>query len=362
MELTKKVEIGKAPKQARGTADVIYRTGLGTMHLGGAEVLLYSKDFRDAHRGAVQLVFTSPPFPLNERKRYGNLTGQRYIRWLANFAPELRNLLTSDGSIVIEIGNAWEPGRPVMSTVVLEALLQFLKQGGLHLCQEFIWYNSARLPSPVQWVNVERIRVKDAFTRLWWMSPNERPKADNRRVLREYSADMKKLIERGHYNAGMRPSQHRVGRRSFAKDNGGAIPPNVFNGDDAVSVTNLLKGSNTSNRDQYQLFCRENEVPMHPARMPAELAEFFIRFLTDPGDLVFDPFAGSNTTGAVAETLGRRWISCEPEWQYGAPSVVRFPPKDLVQLHPSIKIAQADRAISSSIAGFSGSSHGSVTA
>jgi hypothetical protein len=216
--------IDSAPKVASDEIELVYRTGSGAMYLGKSEAFLTSKKSKKAH-GKVQLVFTSPPFPLNERKRYGNLTGRRYINWLANFAPLLRDVLTENGSIVIEIGNAWEPGRPVMSTVVLEALLKFLKCGDLHLCQEFIWYNSARLPSPVQWVNVERVRVKDAFTRFWWMSPSERPKADNRRVLREYGADMKKLIETGRYNAGMRPSQHRVGQRSFRKDNGGAIPP-----------------------------------------------------------------------------------------------------------------------------------------
>jgi site-specific DNA-methyltransferase (cytosine-N4-specific) len=320
------------------------------MYLGKAEHLLALERFRRAHRGKVQLVFTSPPFPLNERKSYGNLSGGEYIRWLARFAPLLRNMLTRDGSIVIEIGNAWEPGHPVMSTVVLEALLAFLKKGELHLCQEFIWYNSARLPSPVQWVNVERIRVKDAFTRFWWMSPTERPKADNRRVLREYSGSMKKLIETGRYNAGMRPSQHRVGRRSFMKDNGGAIPPNVLDGDKAESVTNLLKGSNTSNRDQYQLFCREHEMPMHPARMPPELAEFFIRFLTDEADLVFDPFAGSNTTGAVAESLGRRWVACDAEWQYAAPSIIRFPYDNVLQPHPGLAALPKAQAASSSSA------------
>jgi len=159
---------------------------------------------------------------------------------------------------------------------------------------------------------------------------------------------MRKLIESGRYNAGIRPSEHRVGRHSFAKDNGGAIPPNVFYGDEAETVTNLLKGSNTSNRDQYQLFCRDEEIHIHPARMPAELAEFFIRFLTDPGDLVFDPFAGSNTTGAVAQALERRWVACEPDWQYAATSVVRFSPKDVVQLHPSIEIERGGRKTSSS--------------
>ena len=171
-----------------------------------------------AHQGKVQLVFTSPPFPLNTKKSYGNLQGEDYIRWLAKFAPLLRRMVTDDGSIVVEIGNAWLPGEPVMSTHVLEALLRFLKKGDLHLCQEFIWYNPARLPSPIEWVNKERIRVKDAFTRIWWMSPTARPKADNRRVLREYSPSMKRLIATGKYNAGRRPSEHQIGKASFSVD------------------------------------------------------------------------------------------------------------------------------------------------
>ena len=68
-----------------------------------------------------------------------------------------------------------------------------------------------------------------------------------------------------------------------------------------------------------------------------EIAEFFIRFLTDEGDLVFDPFAGSNTTGATAELLNRRWISCEPEWHYAASSAVRFPYQAVDYLHPALK-------------------------
>jgi hypothetical protein len=225
---------------------------------------------------------------------------------------------------VIEIGNAWEPGRPVMSTIVLRALLRFLEEGGLKLCQEFIWYNPARLPAPVQWVNVERIRVKDAFTRIWWMSPSDRPKADNRRVLKEYSDSMKKLIASGKYNAGLRPSHHRVGKEAFKRDNNGAIPPNVIGGDAAPPLSALLKGTNTRSHEQYQLYCREHDLPVHPARMPPELAEFFIRFLTEEGDLVLDPFAGSNTTGAVAERLGRRWLASEADWTYASTSVARF--------------------------------------
>jgi site-specific DNA-methyltransferase (cytosine-N4-specific) len=308
----------------------IYATTLGKMFCGDSNELLNSTKFR-RYRKKVQLVFTSPPFPLNTKKRYGNRIGRDYIQWLSEFAPLLKEFLTPDGSIVLEVGNAWEPGEPVMSTVVLRALLEFLERGGLKLCQEFVCYNPARLPSPVQWVNVERSRVKDAFTRIWWMSPITRPKADNRQILREYSPSMKKLLKSKKYNSGPRPSQHVIGKRSFASNNGGSIPPNVIGADEIPSLTNILKGTNTRSNEQYQLFCREHELPLHPARMAAELAEFFIRFLTDPGDVVLDPFAGSNTTGATAESLNRRWLSIEARWDYASSSISRLPPKAIRQ-------------------------------
>jgi hypothetical protein len=336
-------------------AKPLYTTRLGRLYCGKSDELLNSADFKKMH-GKVQLVFSSPPFPLNTKKEYGNLTGPAYVDWLSEFAPLLKKLLTPNGSIVLEIGNAWQRGEPVMSTTVLRALLKFLDRGGLHLCQEFIWYNPARLPSPIQWVNVERSRVKDAFTRLWWMSPVTRPKADNRRVLREYSASMKSLIRTKKYNSGPRPSAYVIGKTSFATDNGGAIPPNVIGADDLPSLTNILKGTNTRSIEKYQQFCREQEISLHPARMPSELAEFFVKFLTEEGDLVMDPFAGSNTTGAVAEELGRRWLSFESRFEYAASSIARIKSKTLPKgraekiiaaLHASSKSAAKSPALTS---------------
>lgn len=296
-------------KKAYSTA---YRTPRGVAYQGFAEQVLGDPVFGRKYRGKVQLIFTSPPFPLNRKKRYGNKVGEEYIEWLAAFAPLFRDCLKEDGSIVMEIGNAWEPGSPIMSTLALEALLRFMKKGDLRLCQQFICYNPARLPSPAQWVNVKRIRVKDAYTHVWWMSPTENPKADNRRVLKEYSPAMRKLLSSRKYNAGPRPSQHNISAKSFLKDNQGAIPPNV------------LTISNTKSNDPYQLYCRNNELPFHPARMPIALPEFFIRFLTEPRNLVLDPFAGSNTTGAAAEELKRRWVAIEPNSDYLAGSRGRF--------------------------------------
>src|SRR5713226_945967 len=87
-------------------------------------------------RGKVQLIFTSPPFPLNEKKQYGNLQGEAYVSWLIYFAPLFADLLTPTGSIVIELVNAWEPGRPIQSLLPLQSLLGFLqhKKTNLRLC------------------------------------------------------------------------------------------------------------------------------------------------------------------------------------------------------------------------------------
>lgn len=335
------VAIAEELRSGRQASRSIYETDLGAAYCGDSLRVLKSRPF-EALKGEVQLAFTSPPFPLNNKKSYGNLQGEEYIKWFASFAPILRDMVTDDGSIVIEIGNAWMPGQPTMSTDVLKAFLRFLERGDLHLCQEFIWYNPARLPSPVEWVNKERVRVKDAFTRIWWMSPTPRPKADNRKVLREYSPSMKRLIETGKYNHGPRPSEHNIGEKSFATNNNGAIPPNVGGGEAIPSLdalvtpkdfsefleetTNLLKAANTLSSDGYRKFCVERDIPVHPARMPATLVEFFVKFLTDEGDTVLDPFAGSNTTGAVAQDLGRRWLSVEADWTYASHSIGRFDP------------------------------------
>ncbi len=296
------------PSGAKSSA---YKTRLGSMLVGNAEEILTSKP-TSRLKGKVQLIFTSPPFPLNRKKKYGNLQGEAYIEWLKEMAVLFRDFLKPNGSVVMEVGNAWEKGAPVMSTLALRSLLAVQEHARLHLCQQFVCYNPARLPGPAQWVNVERVRVKDAFTHVWWMSPSVRPKADNRRVLKEYSASMQHLLRSKKYNAGRRPSEHSIGKSSFLTNNQGAIPSNVL----------IL--ANTRANDPYQTYCRENGFAMHPARMQVELADFFIRFLTEPGDLVMDPFAGSNTTGAVAERLKRKWLSIESRDDYVLASRGRF--------------------------------------
>ena len=282
-------------------------------------------------QGKVQLILTSPPFPLNKKKKYGNFCGEEYKSWFVSLAPLFESLLTDDGSIVIEMGNSWEKGRPIQSLLHLKSLMEFVenKDANLRLCQEFICYNPARLPSPAEWVTVKKIRAIDSFTHIWWMSKNDYPKANNQRILRPYSKSMQKLLSSGKYNAGARPSEHKISEKSFLKENKGSISHNVLelssiNGDDLRLPYSMLSIANTKSNDFYTRTCKKRGFTPHPARMPLELASFFIDFLTDEGDIVFDPFGGSNTTGFCAEKANRKWISIEANEDYGKQSMIRF--------------------------------------
>ena len=290
---------------------VAYRTDSGVAYQSSIEAFAQSRFARDLNR-KVQLIMTSPPFPLSSPKEYGNQTGAEYKKWLVSVIQDLVPLLKPSGSLVIEIGNAWNKGMPTMSTVPLETLLAIQESTGLYLCQQFIGNNPNRLPSPATYVNRERIRVKDSFTNIWWFGKKPRPYADNRKVLNEYSPAMKRLLRTGKYNSGVRPSQHQIGERTFLKDNGGSIPSSV------------LEFSGSTVDKTYQHWCKTQKLRQHPARMAEGIVEFYINFLSRPGDIVFDPFAGSNTTGAVAERLNRKWISVEQNYDYLRGSIGRF--------------------------------------
>ena len=211
-----------------------------------------------------------------------------------------------------------------MSTLPLEALLAFKRSAKLNLCQHVICHNPARLPSPAAWVNIKRSRLKDSFTHVWWLSKSPEPKADNRRVLNPYSKDMLKLLKSQKYNAGTRPSGHVISESGFLKNHGGAISPNVLDLNEGEGPESLLRFSGTMWDAKYREFCKQKGIPAHPARMQPSLSAFFIQFLTEQGDLVFDPFAGSNTTGSVAESLDRKWIGVEASMDYVEGSRGRF--------------------------------------
>lgn len=286
----------------------LYRTQLGQAYVGDARMLLAQLD-----DDSIDLVVTSPPFALQRQKPYGNEDQERYVDWLLEFCHGVHRVLRPTGSFVLDLGGAYVQGRPIRSLYNYHILLRLCDELDFRLAEEFFWYNPARLPSPIEWVNKRKIRVKDAVNTVWWLAKSDDPKADVRRILVPYSARMRKLLNNPdrYYTPKKRPSGHDISGR-FADANGGAIP------------SNLLEIPNTESNSPYLRFCKLTETEPHPARFPEKLPAFFINFLTDPGDLVLDFFAGSNATGSAAERAGRRWIAFESNHHYLVASVFRF--------------------------------------
>jgi DNA modification methylase len=299
----------------------LYLTKLGAAYVGDARVL-----FASLPDGSVDLALTSPPFALQRQKEYGNADQTAYVEWLLGFCREVRRVLKPTGSFVLDLGGAYVRGRPIRSLYNYEVLIRICNELDFRLAEELFWYNPAKLPSPIEWVNKRKIRVKDAVNTVWWLCKTDYPKADVRRVLVPYSERMKKLLAdaKSYYKPKKRPSGHDISGR-FADVNGGAIP------------SNLLAIPNTESNSAYLRLCKLAKVKPHPARFPEKLPAFFIDFLTEPGDLVLDFFAGSNTTGAAAEKAGRKWIAFDNCLEYVAASVFRFvdclPVKDALSLH-----------------------------
>lgn len=290
------------------TGSLVYETGLGKAHCGDAIDLL-----NQLPDGSVNLVMSSPPFALQRQKEYGNKDEYEYIDWLSAFAKVVHKKLRDDGSFVLDLGGAYQKGVPTRSLYNFRIPIRFCDDLGFFLAEDFYWFNPAKLPSPIEWVNKRKIRAKDAVNTVWWFSKTEWPKADVTKVLTPYSDRMKKLLQdpESFYTPKARPSGHDIGK-GFGTDNGGALP------------SNLLQYPNTDSNGGYLRGCKTLGIKGHPARFPPKLPEFFIKYLTEAGDLVVDIFAGSNTTGQVAEGLGRRWLAYDLSREYLSSSAFRF--------------------------------------
>lgn len=288
-----------------------YTTAKGKCVCGDSLDLL--KELND---DSVNLVVTSPPFALQRKKEYGNESQEHYVNWLCQFGKLIYPKLKSNGSFVIDIGGAYEKGQPTYSLYQFKALIKLCDDIGFHLAQPFYWHNPSALPAPIEWVNKRKLRAKTSVNTVWWLCKSPFCKADITQVLVPYSARMERLIRNPEEfvkeEGTARPSGHILGKASWSKNNGGAIP------------SNLLQISNSESNSRYLRYCKKIGVKGHPARFPSGLPEFFIKFLTQEGDLVVDIFSGSNTTGQVAEKLNRHWLSFELLQEYVASSVFRF--------------------------------------
>jgi len=272
---------------------------------------------------SINLILTSPPYPLLTKKPYGNHDASAQVEWLTQLAAAWKDKLTDSGSLVLNLADVYNPGTPSVSLYQERLLINLCDQLGYSLAQKFYWENSAKLPSPAEWVCIRKIRTTASVEQIYWLTKNPlQAKANNQNILRRYSQSMtKRLAQGGEHTNQQRPSGFNLKKGAFAKDNGGSIPHN------------LLISPNTQSNDAYSQRCRSHSLPIHPARMPELIPRTFIKFLTEANDIVWDPCCGSGLTGAIAEELGRRWIMNERSLTYLQGAALRFTNNPTLRTH-----------------------------
>jgi len=158
-------------ERSYGKLQTAFSTELGRIYHGNSLQYLHHK----AEANSVNLIVTSPPFGLIKKKSYGNEDAVAYLNWFRPFAAGFKRVLRDDGSLVIDIGGAWKSGTPTRSLYHFKLLTMLCEEYGFHLAQEHFWWNPSKLPSPAEWVNIRRVRVKDAVNCVWWLSKTPYP-------------------------------------------------------------------------------------------------------------------------------------------------------------------------------------------
>lgn len=256
----------------------------------------------------IDLIVTSPPY-FGHQREYGGFAGSEvgFVDEMVSIIEAWLRMLTNTASIVLNLGDVTEKGEGCLSLYKERLLLALRSRLGLKLVGKFYWISPTKMPTG-HWVTKSRRDVVNAAEDCYWFSLNPKEvKANNRNVLVEYSEKQKQYIESSQRKSPARkkrPSGQAANAESFYVDNGGAIP------------NNLIYAVPEPAQSPYSKYCEEHGLPRHPAMFPAEVPEFFIRYLTERGDVCWDPFAGSAVSGVAAELNDRYWISSELGKEY----------------------------------------------
>ncbi|MCW2240723.1 site-specific DNA-methyltransferase [Azospirillum canadense] len=252
--------------------------------------------------GSVQLVLSSPVYPIQSGRQYGAMTPAIWLDWMSRLTRLWADLITDDGIIVLNVADVHIPGIPAMSPYLYRYMLDAIENIGLYEQQPDYWLNPTKLGN-IQWTAKSRYIPKGAIEHVKFLSRSPFPKrtVDNILVPRKSTPD--------------RVAADRV-RSKERRPSGYDINSAAFHANDEAIPNNLLIAGGVPASDTYSRRCRAAGLPIHPARFPKALAERVILQTTDPGDLCYDPMAGSATVAEVAQALGRRAIVSEPMLAY----------------------------------------------
>lgn len=242
------------------------------------------KRFPDEH---FDLVVTSPPYADRRANTYGGVKPDRYVEWFLPRAAEFKRVLKRTGSFVLNIKEKTEEGEK--HTYVIELILALRKQGWLWT-EEYVWHKKNCHPG--KWPN----RFRDAWERCLHFTRERHFKMNQEAVMVPMGDWAKTRLKALGKNDVVR----------FDSQVGSGFGKNIANWKDRDMAfpSNVLH------------FATECGNKSHSAAFPKALPQWFIKLLTDPGDLVLDPFVGSGTTCAVAQELGRLSVGIDIKQDY----------------------------------------------
>lgn len=306
--LTKDGELTPAPA---GVALVAFSTKLGVAIWGDCRAVF------SAINEPIHLCLTSPPYCLSQPRAYGNPTQGEYVDFICeSLEPIVRNLV-SGGSIVLNISNdIFVPGSPARSMYRERLVLALHDRLGLHKMDECIWVNNSKAPGPIAWASKKRVQLNVAYEPIYWLTNDpHNVRSNNQRVLQPHSDAHLKLIASGgeSRNASYGDGSNRLKTGSFGNATAGKIPRNV-----------LQYGHRCGRQTPARDAARQAGLPVHGAAMPFQIADFFVKFLTEKNDLVVDPFSGYFTTAEAAEENECRWIGTDINYEYPYAGSFRF--------------------------------------
>lgn len=290
---------------------IAFSTDLGVALWGNAE------DVFGRLEDEITLALTSPPYPLAKQRAYGNVDQQAYVDWLCRMLEPVVARLRRGGNLALNLSNdIFEPGSPARSLYLERLTLALHDRLGLSLMDRYVWSNPSKAPGPVQWASLQRIHNNVGWEPVLWFSNDPlNAIADNRRVLLAHGERHQRLVAAGGEKrvAAFSGGAYRLREGSFGKETPGRLARNV-----------LTIGHRDVDQEPAREFARQNGLPEHPAPMPLRLAEFFVNFLSEEGDLVVDLFGGYAATAKAAEQAGRRWLIVERCREYIAAAAERF--------------------------------------
>jgi site-specific DNA-methyltransferase (cytosine-N4-specific) len=318
----------KLARIERGKVVLLYSVDDGLAFLGHAEEVAGAIE-----PGSVDCLMTSPPYPLINRA-YGKFGLAEWMSWMSNLTGLWRDLLKDDGTIAINLMDVFVPGTPSLSTYIERFTLDAIDRHGLHLAGRMNWLSNTKMPN-LEWSAKRKVVLRNAIEHVILLSRSPNPAWDATRVpLEPYAertasqraSDARRAAQK---RASKRPGGYDINEAAFSTQGEGRIASNVI-------ISGGVGGGGA-----YAKRCREAGITPHPARFPEALPRKVIQLTTAPGGLVYDPMAGSNTTGKVALELGRRFISSEPVVEYAAASAFRFDDRPDYQMHADVSRLRA---------------------